>query len=111
MNYQCPPGPRLATQRLAFLMGLGYTYEKLSGKIKVRTSMEGLLNFNVQCDLFTRKIFPIASLIRNYLKSGHILSIVFGPYMMGRRGGGETHKTTSHSPSLPFSRFPVLPKL
>lgn len=86
MNYQCPPGPRLATQRLAFLMGLGYTYKKLSSKIKVGTSMEGLLNFNVQCDLFTRKSFPIASLIHKYLKGCHILSIVFGPYMLGRGG-------------------------
>lgn len=56
MNYLCPLGPRLATQRLAFLKGLGYTYEKLSGKIKMGTRQEGFLNFNEQCDLFARKI-------------------------------------------------------
>lgn len=58
MNYLCPSGPGLATHSLAFLKGLVYTYEKLSGKLKMGKSAEGFLNFNEQCDLFTRKIFP-----------------------------------------------------
>lgn len=57
MNYLCPPGQRPATRSVAFLKGLGYTYQKLSRKIKMGISTGYFLNFNEQRDLFYKEDF------------------------------------------------------